>query len=124
MKYIAKIFWLTPGIAVAAFLLYRISIKSPNGFREPPVNFYTFDTTEISGRLQYIGNPEHGDYFRTMEDTPGRYYHVQLVEFVPKLSLGLKYGANLGDSIVKHRFSNTLVLFHKNVAGYYKIVNP
>ena len=124
MKTITKIFQLWPTIAFALFVLFRIYMKSSHDFREQPVSFSTFDTTEISGRIQYIGNQEQGDYFRIFRDIPGRYYYVKLVELVPSVSMGLRYSATLGDSVVKHKFSNTLILFKANTAEYYSVVAP
>jgi hypothetical protein len=124
MKYMTKIFQVVPTIGVLVFLFYMTCIKSPDDFRKAPVSFCAFDTAEISGRLQYIGDQNHGDYFRTVKDPPERYYSALLVELVPTVSHGLWYEAHLGDSIVKHRFSNTLMLFRKDAISYYKIVTP
>ncbi len=124
MKSIYKIFGVMPSVAFTVFLFYMACMKSPNTLREAPVSFFAFDTSDISGRLQYIGSQNNGDYFRTITDPPERYYNVLLVELVPTVSHGLWYDAHLGDSIVKHKFSNTLTLFGRHGVGYYKIINP
>jgi hypothetical protein len=77
-----------------------------------------FDSAEIAGTITYVSHkPVNGDAFST-SDNPSDVYYC-LVNFKPPYSdREFKYFAKIGDSIIKHQFSDTLILVSNGVKYY------
>ena len=108
--------------------LYR-SYNDPKDFPKPAISFHAFDCAKISGHIGHLTTTGHGDYFSLKED-PSTFYFATLIDVIPKYDKygftihGLIFSADIGDSITKDHFSDTLVLVKNNVNTYYTILRP
>ncbi len=92
--------------------------------RGSPVSFYSFDTLEIRGHLNFIARQRKHEYFSTREDW-ATFYDIDLSnDNGSQWDHPFRNDAQLGDSIVKYRFADTLFLFRGGRMYFYKIERP
>ena len=75
------------------------------------------DTTEINGRLEYINSEHNGDAF-ILANSPGITFHTAIHFTAPNERRRFGSIAAPGDSIIKHRYSDTIILIKNNITYY------
>ncbi len=106
-------------IAVVAGLFYHQTfISGPKVYEAAKNMAIVFDTSEINGRIHSVSRVVANGNGFTMENNPEIYYSA-VIRFTGEDEYRkFREFANPGDSIIKHRHSDTLVLI-KDGINYY-----
>ncbi|MDB5281928.1 MAG: hypothetical protein JWO06_1003 [Bacteroidota bacterium] len=77
-----------------------------------------FDTAEINGRLHYLGRVPYLDCF-SMESAPDIKYAITLSPTAANEGEIFVALASAGDSLIKHKYSDTIMVIKNNVKYYF-----
>ncbi len=113
----------------AIFIFYSTSIQNSENEVKWQIECNTLDSAEINSTLTYVSRePVNGDAFR-VKNIPDQEYYA-LIPYpkypYPKYNergMGFKEFAYAGDSIIKHRFSDTIILIKNGQTYYYEFYN-
>ena len=122
-----KLSFLFVGIGIVifmAFVYYNLVLKDSEEIEENSRSSATvFDDSEIVGRIKYVSQAtSHGHSF-VMVETPKILYRARISFTGNDRGKDFRWVAKPGDSIIKHRNSDTLTLIQKDAVYYTKCRN-
>lgn len=108
-------FWL---IAASVLIAHFFFIELPYVRKISAENRIRYDTSEISGRLLYVKQElTNGNAF-VMENEPEKLYSGVIRFLGDDSGKNFRYVAEPGDSVIKKRYSDTLILIKKDITYY------
>jgi len=105
-------------IAFGGWMAYDDAVKEPQRIADAKANRMRFDTAEINGKIKKVlTDITNVDAF-IMESGQENPFLTSILFLGNDRGKDFNYVAKPGDSIIKHRYSGTLILITKNKTYY------